>query len=408
MTSSPSPSAPPGAPRASSSVHVLPIFRIGTHGSMEGRTLSFGESDLAATVSAYDPALSNAPLVIGHPTRDDAPAFGWVGGLSQDEGVLKASFAEISQEARDLVDGGHYRHVSASFYAPRAKSNPVPGTYYLRHVGLLGAVAPAVKGLGAVSFAAGAPDDEIVTVSFGELDRDAFWSLSGLARGVGRWMRRMRDRTIETDGLEAADRLTPEWDVADVESAATRFAAMAEAEPRDVVGASFSAPPEPKIQTPSGETSIMTLEEIAALQAENAKLKSDNASFSEASAKAMADARRAEDKAFVDGLVVKGVLPPAHVEGVVGFMAKLDDAETVSFSEGAAAATARAYFKGLLDAAKPIVSFGERAGVELGVTTPGNATEMAKAITAKVKDAEARGETLSYADASVMVSGASL
>lgn len=375
---------------------------------MEGRTLSFGESDLAATVAAYDPKVFSAPLVIGHPTRDDAPAYGWVGGLASDGGVLSASFSEISPEAKKLVDDGHYRHVSASFYAPTAPSNPVPGSFYLRHVGLLGAAAPAVKGLGHVSFSVGADSaDDIVTISFGEMERDTFWSLAALARGIGRWMRRSRDVTIDKDGLEVADRLTSEWDVAEVEGAAARFSAMAESAAAKPDPFSFAQPlASPTLLPKTGDDPTMTPEEIAALKAENEKLKADNVSFSEAAASAAALARQSEDKAFVKALVDKGVLAPAHQDGVASFMSKLDASDTVSFSEGAAAQTQRDYFKSLLDAATPIINFAEVSAAKNGVVNPGNADEIAAAITAKVKEAEARGETLSYADASVAVSGA--
>ena len=37
--------------------------------------------------------------------------------------------------------------VSASFYAPESKINPEPGQWSLRHVAMLGAQPPAVKGL---------------------------------------------------------------------------------------------------------------------------------------------------------------------------------------------------------------------------------------------------------------------
>jgi hypothetical protein len=44
---------------------------------MSGQALAFSESDLQATVAAYDPAKHEAPLVVGHPTHD-MPAYGWV------------------------------------------------------------------------------------------------------------------------------------------------------------------------------------------------------------------------------------------------------------------------------------------------------------------------------------------
>lgn len=43
------------------------IFKPGKHVAMSGVSLNFSESDLAATVRAYDPALHEAPLVLGHP-----------------------------------------------------------------------------------------------------------------------------------------------------------------------------------------------------------------------------------------------------------------------------------------------------------------------------------------------------
>ena len=51
----------------------LHIFKPGKHVAMSGANLNFSEADLAATVLAYDPALHEAPLVIGHP-KHDAPA----------------------------------------------------------------------------------------------------------------------------------------------------------------------------------------------------------------------------------------------------------------------------------------------------------------------------------------------
>ncbi|MBF0296677.1 MAG: hypothetical protein HQL96_15950 [Magnetococcales bacterium] len=127
------------------------IFQAGRHADMSGTTLDITEADLERTVAAYDPALWRAPLVIGHP-RHDAPAWGWVASLSLQGGNLLAHMADLSPQVIDLVRAGHYRNVSASFYTPNGSGNPAPGLFYLRHVGLLGAQPPAVKGLPQVSF----------------------------------------------------------------------------------------------------------------------------------------------------------------------------------------------------------------------------------------------------------------
>jgi len=129
----------------------LQIFKPGTHTAMSGQALSFSESDLQATVAAYDPARHEAPLVVGHPAHD-LPAYGWVQSLAFNEGGIDATPAQVNADFADMVAAGAFKKISASFYAPSAPTNPVPGVYYLRHVGFLGALAPAVKGMRTPAF----------------------------------------------------------------------------------------------------------------------------------------------------------------------------------------------------------------------------------------------------------------
>lgn len=139
------------------------IFRAGTHRTMDGRELAFSEADLAAIAASYDPAMHEAPVVIGHPKTDD-PAMGWVSGLRCARGRLEADFRQLDPAFAEAVNAGRYRHVSAAFYAPDSPRNPKPGGYYLRHVGALGAMPPSVKGLGPLTFA----EDDTVFIAFSE------------------------------------------------------------------------------------------------------------------------------------------------------------------------------------------------------------------------------------------------
>lgn len=139
------------------------IFRAGRHRTITGQTVEFSEADLAAIAAAYDTALHEAPLVIGHPKTDD-PAMGWVSGLKCVGLRLEADFRQMDPAFAEAVEAGRYKHVSAAFYAPDSPHNPKPGGYYLRHVGVLGAVPPAVKGLGPLSFA----EDNTLFLAFGE------------------------------------------------------------------------------------------------------------------------------------------------------------------------------------------------------------------------------------------------
>lgn len=129
----------------------LHIFRQGCHVASSGATACFTEQDLATCATAYDPATWPAPLVLGHP-QDNGPALGTVARLEATADGLYAE-ADPGPDLRALVAAGRYRFLSASFWRPGAPGNPVPGAYYLRHVGFLGAHPPAVKGLDPVAFA---------------------------------------------------------------------------------------------------------------------------------------------------------------------------------------------------------------------------------------------------------------
>lgn len=139
------------------------IFRAGTHTDVGGRTLSFAAADLDATAAAYDPAKHEAPLVVGHPALD-APAYGWVKALARDGEVLRATPDQVEAQFAERVNAGRYKKISASFWLPDAPGNPAPGVYSLRHVGFLGAAAPAVKGLRAPQFAG--DEAGVVTLEF--------------------------------------------------------------------------------------------------------------------------------------------------------------------------------------------------------------------------------------------------
>ncbi|AAQ59154.1 hypothetical protein [Chromobacterium violaceum] len=130
---------------------LFQIFKTGTFGSMGGTSLSFSEGDLQMTASAYNPQRYAAPLVIGHP-QDDKPVYGKVTGLFVKDGGLYAQ--AISDSALEtLVKAGRYRKISASFFPPWSSNNPTPGAYSLKHVGFLGAMPPAVKGMANPEFA---------------------------------------------------------------------------------------------------------------------------------------------------------------------------------------------------------------------------------------------------------------
>ncbi|MBF0334554.1 MAG: hypothetical protein HQL38_06400 [Alphaproteobacteria bacterium] len=178
----------------------IEIFKVGTHTSMSGHPFTFTAEDLAKVAAAYAPDAHKAPLVIGHPKLDD-PAYGWVESLEVRGGSLWAEVDGLDPDLVEAIKAGRYKNVSAAFYAPDDANNPAPGAMYLRHVGFLGATAPALKGLKPVAFA----DDGRAALVFGEIDASARErSLGERERSI-----RRRETELELDGLIRQGRVLP-------------------------------------------------------------------------------------------------------------------------------------------------------------------------------------------------------
>ncbi|MFZ5998059.1 MAG: hypothetical protein ACOYW7_11325, partial [Nitrospirota bacterium] len=85
-----------------------------------------------------------APIVIGHP-KDNAPAYGWVEALKREGETLYMKMKDVVPQFADMLKEKLFKKRSISLYAD--------GT--LRHVGWLGAMPPAVKGLADAAFSEG-------------------------------------------------------------------------------------------------------------------------------------------------------------------------------------------------------------------------------------------------------------
>jgi len=146
----------------------IEIFAAGTHTAASGVAITMTPADLAGIAAAYDPGRHEAPLVIGHPTTN-VPAYGWVQQLRVTGDRLLARPHQVNPEFAELVRSGAYKKRSASFWGPSAPGNPTPGRFALRHVGFLGAMPPAVKGLKACNFADG---DDVTVFEFADQPRE--------------------------------------------------------------------------------------------------------------------------------------------------------------------------------------------------------------------------------------------
>lgn len=345
---------------------------------MGGQVLNFSESDLTASAAAYDPQLHEAPMVIGHPQHDN-PAYGWVKKLSATDGALFAEPDQVDPAFAELVTAGRYKKISASFYAPTSPSNPVPGVYYLRHVGFLGAQPPAVKGLRAVEFA----DADEGIVEFSEWDDRI---------NAGLW-RNLRDWLIGKFGLEEADKAIRSWEVQSLQEAAL------EPEKTSTGLTAFSEPGATTTEQ-SQEESTVTPEEAQRLERENATLKTQLKA-------AELKQRTAEFGEFLNRLVIAGKVLPVEQQNILEFAESLSAEQTLEFSEGDGKKTHTQLeaLKTLLSARPVVVNFGETdtAADAVDLTNPHAIKDAANAL---VKAAEDKGQTLSYAEAVQQVTAA--
>lgn len=330
---------------------LLHIFKPGTHTSMEGAALSFTESDLAASAAAYDPAVHEAPICVGHPEHN-LPAYGWVKSLQAKPDGLYAEEQQVDPAFAELRQAGRFKKISASFYAPDSPSNPKPGVWYLRHVAFLGAQPPAVKGLRSAQFSDGAQG--VVTVDFADWD--------GLTN-ASLW-RRMRDWVIGRFGLDEADKVIPDYQIAALEEAARRE------DMDDGLGIppSFSEPTTPTQENPMSQpdqAAVLAAEKAAREKAEaelrevNAKL----AEFAEQAARSAAATRQADAISFAETHVKAGRLLPAEKNTVVALLTAGQQGTEASFGEGdgAVKGDTSALLKKLIEGLPVRVTFGEAA-----------------------------------------------
>lgn len=329
--------APATRPETEPGRHLIEVFRPGTFTPVSGQTVTFSAADLAGMAAIYDAAAAPAPAVVGHPVLD-APAYGWASAFLWDAESerLVAELGQIEPAFAEAVAAGRYKRISMALFAPDAPNNPKPGNWYPKHVGFLGAAAPAVPGLKPVAFG---DLSGVHVFEFGDVT--ALRDVAGLFRSLREWI-------IEKFGAEQADRTLPSWTIAWIDDAAASPAP----------GPAFAAPafsePEP-LPVTTAQTPQPTLPDAAALQARIAELETRERA-------AAHDAH----VAFAERLIDAGRLTPVLQGRVVALLDALPaDAAQVAFAEGDVqrSVPARQLVKDILEALPPVVSFGQ---VDLG------------------------------------------
>lgn len=122
----------------------IEIFKTGLQTDSEGNQSNYTIETLDKIAHLYNSRViespnDKAPLVKGHP-RTDSPAYGWVGRLARRGARLMAYLEELESSFIEDVKSGRFKNISIAIYPD----------LNLKHIGFLGAAAPAVKGLNPV------------------------------------------------------------------------------------------------------------------------------------------------------------------------------------------------------------------------------------------------------------------
>jgi hypothetical protein len=297
---------------------TLEIFQAGTHITADGREITFTEADLQEIADNYDPVLSEAPIVIGHPTSNTAPAYGWAQSVFKKGRSLFAVPHQVEPQFAELVNAGRYKKISPSIYLPDSPGNPTPGKHNLKHIGFLGAVPPSVKGMRSASFAEG---DGAVCFSM---------NATGLGWALTDIFQRIRDAWIDEKGLEAADKVIPQWQIRSI-GEYTADKDQTDAQPAAYAEQRNTKTPEIDMSQENKTAAADFAERETKLTEQARELSQREKAISDREAKA----QREDAVAFCEGLVNDGKLLPRQKASTVELLLALPaNSDPVSFSEG--------------------------------------------------------------------------
>lgn len=272
------------------------VFRCGTHLDHSGKWRTFTEADIDKAIASYQS--DSAPIVVGHPTLN-APAFGWIQQFRRQGPTLQARASRVADEFADLVKRGLYKNRSISFNSD--------GTF--RHVGFLGAAAPAVKGLEDIQFA---DKGEFITMDTAE--------------------------TVQTEqaaAQEQAEEVQAETEGQTAENKAEEQSSRADAAPKT----------EPEVSLSNLESQQKQFQETVK------KLESHIKSLENALNVEQEKNRKVEFAAYADELIRKGRLNPVAKAPLISTMESLFVSDQANFASPENSVLNQ--FKGLLNLVLP-------------------------------------------------------
>ena len=404
----------------------VPIFQGGKQTDSQGLEHD-GDELIDQAVAKFDPSYHEAPLTVGHP-KDNSPAFGWVESIKKTIQTLKdgttvnmlmAKFKDVVPEFASAVQQGLYKKRSASFY-PDGR---------LRHVGFLGGMPPAVKGLADLKFSA---DDKAIEFEEPIQFMSGWWGLEQTAM----IFRRLRDFFIEKFGLDEADNVFSSSGIDSIKDSADQLSRVelpqtaetplfSEKEGKDMPKTFTEEELQAQLELERDRITAEKNAEFAeqqktAQEATEAAKKADTkrladieaaktavraeveAKFAEREKTMKADAHKKEVSEFISSSIQTGKILPAWAKmGLAQFMETLPSDAAIEFGEEGAKVSKTLYefFRSFLAEIPKTVNFGEFAGRDKNVGGMGSAGSQLNDLTVKkMKDDPKLAYTIAFAE----------
>ena len=399
----------------------VPIFQGGKQVDSQGIEHD-GDELIDKAVESFSPGYHEPPVVVGHP-KDNSPAFGWVEGVKKAAQQLKdgttvnmlmAKFKDVVPEFASAVQQGLYKKRSASFY-PDGR---------LRHVGFLGGMPPAVKGLADLKFSS---DDKAIEFEESIEFMAGWWGLEQ----VSVLFRGLRDFFIEKFSKDEADKVLPSYSIDTIKNEADRMnrvelpqtaggplyseggnnmpktfteeelQAQIKAE-KDRLTAEFAE--KTKAVDDAAKAAQQKEADMTALIAKAEKAGEEKAAalFAEKEKKMKSDAHKKEVSEFISSSIQTGKILPAWAKmGLAQFMETLPSDAAIEFGEEGAKVSKTLYefFRSFLAEIPKTVNFGEFAGRDKNVGGMGSAGSQLNDLTVKkMKDDPKLAYTIAFAE----------
>lgn len=282
------------------------VFKAGKHTDANGNTKDWSTEDLDKIVAKFNEKKPQVPCVIGHPKVDN-PAYGWVENFKREGQSLYAAYKSVVPQFAEWVNNGLYPNRSISLYEDLTP----------RHIGFLGAVPPAVKGLEPYQFS---EDDNCIIYEFAEARDYKFLDIAEI-------LSRLRDFLIEKYDLDTADKIISAYRIEDLKRIDTqdKEAVLAYCEPLEKEKILK------KIDTAAADNQTNDYAEVQKVVEEK---ENEITKLRQELENERAEKRKAEYTQFAEDLIRSGNITPAQKNVVIDLLEVCTQSGSYDFAEG--------------------------------------------------------------------------